>query len=246
MLLSGTTLDSAFRLGSSTAIAAFVCALAGLGCLVGGVSARFHRDQRAVWIWLAAPVFALTAVLLSRRARARAICKPEFRGAGWAARTGGALGITALILMLPTGYLMPQPKCEPVNARLVASCARLQTVGQLCREYAREADGAYPPDLSTLALISDHAQRALRVPASDEFPKEGGYYYVTGLAIDDPPEWILAFTDPVEFDRVGVLVLFVDGHVEFMQEPTFTEAIEAFKREFETNLGEPPTIIEPK
>ena len=71
------------------------------------------------------------------------------------------------------------------------------------------------------------------------------YFSVSGSANDVPSDWIFAFSDPAHHNEEGANILFVDGFVEFVREPKFTETIEAFGREYEAKFGEAPEILEP-
>jgi len=121
--------------------------------------------------------------------------------------------------------------------------ANLRTIGQGVNLYASDNNGAYPPTLQNLdyygywhclvSPLSGHGQ-----PACD-------YYYVTGLTRDDPATWIVAHADPAYTKGEGANVLYLDGHVDFVKEPQFSQDLARFKADYEKARGAPPVIIPP-
>jgi prepilin-type processing-associated H-X9-DG protein len=56
----------------------------------------------------------------------------------------------------------------------------------------------------------------------------------------------MAWGDPkYSSDGKGASVLYIDGHVEFLEEPELTQVMERFFAEYEEKYGERPTVIEP-
>ena len=130
--------------------------------------------------------------------------------------------------------------------RLDADRMNLRHIGQGVRIYAYDNYDAFPPDLHVLQESGYVSPGQLINPKSKHRPPACDYYYVIGLAPDDPPDWIVAHSDPAHYSGEGANILYLDGHAEFVREPDFTKQLEEFFAKFEQHRGVPPVVIPPK
>ncbi len=113
------------------------------------------------------------------------------------------------------------------------------------QEYADANNGVFPPRLETLVDEQFYTPRQLVCPWSGHEEPACDYFYVTGLAVRDPPNWTIAFDDPACTKGEGANVLYLDGHVEYVREPKSSQEIQRFKAAYEKARGTPPVIIPP-
>jgi len=109
--------------------------------------------------------------------------------------------------------------------------------------------GAPPPDLHTLIGEDLCVPDQLVSRSSGRVPPACDYFYVYYAALPDferEPDWILAYSDPAHHAGEGGNILYIDGRVEFVREPDFTQRIESFSASYESRHGRPPRIIPPR
>ncbi len=153
---------------------------------------------------------------------------------------GIGLAIPLILLLVPTSGTVPRWKA------MRAVCAsHLRTIGQAAMVYANDNDGDFPPALQMLIDNGSCEARHLLSPLSRHVEPACDYSYVTGLTKRDPANWIIAFADPAYRDGDGANVLYLDGHVEYVKEPKFSQELQRFKAAYEKTRGTPPVIIPP-
>ncbi len=155
------------------------------------------------------------------------------------------LGMSVGLLLLFAYWARPRVHSRDISPR--AWCAsNLRGIGQGLKVYASDYADAYPPTLRT--LIDDGVVTAWQLisPVSGHATPACDYYYVTGLTLNDPAMWIVAYGDPAYLKGAGANVLYVDGHVAFVKEPQFSQDLARFRADYETARGTPPVIIPPR
>jgi len=120
-------------------------------------------------------------------------------------------------------------KVAPKVANILVSQVELNQIGFACRAYAADNNGAYPPDLGTLARVRNLPPQTFILPGSgtkvptDLSPDQtaqwindnADYEYVgKGLTSQSNPRCVVATENASSSrdDKVGVL--FLDGHTE--------------------------------
>ncbi|HUU22413.1 MAG TPA: hypothetical protein VM389_07730 [Phycisphaerae bacterium] len=140
---------------------------------------------------------------------------------------------TAQADKLLTEMIAPSLQRARQLARRAISGSHLASIGKAMHQYAADNKGAFPPNLGVLVQKKYLSAEALVNPARPA--SKPGYVYLPprepGRAA---PDTLVAYEAHDQWGE-GVNVLCVDGHVEFVRDPT----------RFETLLkqagGEPPT-----
>lgn len=111
------------------------------------------------------------------------------------------------------------------------SAANLRQIGLGLHTYAATFRGKMPPDLHTLLQKGFAADKRLfENPSRKKHDPTGDYAYVAGLGnlrIQElPPGFVIAYEKVDDLDKSeGLNVLFVDGHVEWMEPAAFKKAL---------------------
>jgi prepilin-type processing-associated H-X9-DG protein len=151
----------------------------------------------------------------------------------------GVVGVLAWLVLTPrlhgTREMMPRAQCA----------SNLRGIGQGLKAYAADNGDAFPPSLETLIHEGLCARLQFVSPLSKHKEPACDYYYVTGLTNNDPDDWILAYADQAYINGQGANLLYLDGHVDFVREPGFTQELDRFKTAYERARGIPPVIIPP-
>jgi hypothetical protein len=206
--------------------------------------------------FLFCPIVSVVALILGIVATVRASEQPEVYGGKGMAIAGICLGGGGLIwallwVPLTISILLPSLSRARELAKRAVDASNLRGIGQACQIYANGNGDQLPPNFQYLLDAGLLTQGQLQDPGDPDDTNMRDYYFVSYGAVsapfkDLPTHWVLAFSDPAYHNDEGANILFINGHVEFIKEPKFTETIDKFKREFEAKFGEPPTIIEPK
>lgn len=155
-----------------------------------------------------------------------------------------AAGCTAAVLLfaavLVAGYL----RSEYVSRRAaLLDRVNLQRISLAMLEYAAANDGSAPERLEQLV--------ASRLLAPGDLLRQGsprgatcGYWYVLGLAADDPPDWpVVLSADPRS--GAALIVLLRDGDVQSWSGARAKSAWSRFEFEHHHARGSLPLIIAP-
>jgi hypothetical protein len=191
---------------------------------------------------LICPALPASALVLGTVALVRVRRRPE-------RYSGKRLALAAIILggielaVVPTLLRLTIQAPEFLTRDYVAS--QFHGIVQGARLYARDHEGAFAPDLETLADEAYLSILYLRHPSSAPGPAFTDFSYVSGLRKDDPNDWIVVYSDPAFHWNEGAHIARLDGTVQFVKEPQFTKEIEQFKEAYEQARGAPPTIIAP-
>jgi len=201
---------------------------------------------------LLCPILSVVALVLGIVATVRASSQPTVYGGKGMAIAGICLGGAAILWVpLMISIFLPRLSNDPGPAKRALDAANLRTIGQACQIYANDNRDQLPPNFQYLLDAGLITPGQLQNPGDPDATNVCDYYFVSYAALSLPAsavrsDWVVAFSDPAYYNGEGAIILFIDGHVEFIREPKFTETIDKFKREFEAKFGEPPTIIEPK
>jgi competence protein ComGC len=202
------------------------------------------------------PIVSVIALILGIVATVRVSNQPTLYGGKGMAIAGICLGGGGLIwalmwVPLMISILLPSLSRARELAKRAVDAANLRGIGQACQIYANANRDQLPPNFQYLLDAGLITPGQLQNPSDPDATNTRDHYFVSygdvSAPLEDlPAHWVLAFSDPAYHNSEGANILFVNGDVEFVKEPEFTETIEAFKREFEAEFGKPPTIIEPK
>lgn len=101
----------------------------------------------------------------------------------------------------------------------VRSMARddLRQVGWAMQLYAREHEGLYPPDPRSILADRNIPPQMLRCPTHREDSSHECYTYIAGQWLAADPGSVLLYGKPGCLSVDGAPVLFLDGHVEWLQ-----------------------------
>ncbi len=189
----------------------------------------------------------LVGVILAIVALVRSSREPTRYG-GTPMAIGGLVtgGISVLIAPLVLAIIIPSVAEGREAAMRTRSMTNMRGIAQACLIYANDNDGAFPPDLQVLLNEGLCGPENFVNPLSGNSPPACDYFYVTGLTEDDAPNWIVAYSDPAHHDDEGASILYLDGHVNFVKEPGFSQEIQAFEQAYEADRGEPPVVIPPQ
>lgn len=211
------------------AIAALVCGIVGIAvCMPVGI----------------------VGLILGIIATTRASREPErYGGKGLAIAgicTGGVSLLMIPVIALMISMLLPSlARAREITKRAV-DASNLRGIGQAMLVYAHDNDHHFPPDFQALLDDGSITAQQLTDPSSANLPPRCDYYYVVGLTSDDPADWIVAYCDPANHGGEGANILYVNGRVEFVKEPGFTQEIEGFQANYEKSRGQPPSIAPPQ
>ncbi len=182
-------------------------------------------------------VSAVALVLRSRR--------PQRVGGGRRALAGllmslMGVGWFGLICWSRAAVYGPWGALRQMDAR-----SRLEELGGTLATYAGEHGGGFPPELQVLVDVQLAEPYMLRLACVDTPNALFDFHYVSGLDQSCPTEWIVVFADSDLFNNEGGGLLHVDGSVQLLDEPEFSERMERLVNGFEAERGRPPEIIEP-
>ncbi|MFT3787408.1 MAG: hypothetical protein QM770_14785 [Tepidisphaeraceae bacterium] len=145
---------------------------------------------------------------------------------------------------LATSVMLPALGRAREQASRVKSMSNLKQMGVAMMIYQTSHNGAYPPDLKTMATDADLVGEVFLNPrTTTSIPPElqgaervawaaenGDYVYVNGYTAQTAnAETILAYENPERVGQ-GVAVLYGDGHVEWMRMPDFERQLDKQKR----------------
>jgi prepilin-type processing-associated H-X9-DG protein len=177
-------------------------------------------------IFLCIPVASLLAVIFGIIG-IKKTSDPRVGGKGMAI-AGLVLGILGLML-LPV-ILLPAINRARQVANRVESAKNLNQIGSACRLYANEFEGAFPPDLGTLATAENLPVQTFIAPnseiaapgnlsgadAANWINNYSDYIYLgSDLRVTSDPGSVVAYEKDQTNHGDGVNMLFADGHVAF-------------------------------
>ena len=197
------------------------------------------------------PIFGVVALILGIVATVRASSEPTVYGGKGMAIAGICLGGAALLWVpLMMSILLPSLARARELAKRAVDASNLRGVAQAFVIYANDHNGQPPPNLKALMDAGIVIAGQLQNPCDPDATNTCDYYFVRYDAVTDwdaefSNDWVMAYSDPAYHNGEGANILFADGHVEFVNEPEFTQTLKDFKREFEAKFGEPPAILEP-
>lgn len=139
-----------------------------------------------------------------------------------------------------TAVMLPSLSRARHLAKRAVSEANLRGIGQACLIYANDNGGRFPPSFEQLIELGIASRKQLQSPSDptaqlralgytgdnepSDAPVTGSYIYLAGQTTDSDARNILAYERI--YDDDGTLVLFVDGHAEFIKPlETFKKAL---------------------
>jgi hypothetical protein len=157
--------------------------------------------------------------------------------------TGGA---SLLVAPLAVALLLPSFANWSEGLSRTIATSNLVAVERVLKSYAGDNAGQFPPDLSVLIDTGAIEAGFLQDPSEGSFTNACDFYYVTGLTTTDPGEWIIAFGDASNHGGEGASIVYLNGVVNFVKEPEFSQEIERFQRAYEAKRGTRPAIRNPR
>ncbi|MHC4248421.1 MAG: DUF4190 domain-containing protein [Planctomycetota bacterium] len=135
-------------------------------------------------------------------------------------------GLMMLLIVVQVGLLLPALSSARERARRSKCSSNAKQITYGLMLYSGDNDERFPASLDELRpdYISD---REIFVCPSNP---DGGYVYVKGLSASDSPECVLVYDAAGNHDGAGRNVAFIGGHVQWMTEPQFTEALARTKQ----------------
>ncbi|MCP4260996.1 MAG: DUF1559 domain-containing protein [Planctomycetes bacterium] len=119
-------------------------------------------------------------------------------------------------------FLAPSLMQARTQARRMVCATNLKGIGLALIIYANDYDDQFPPDLETLISKAEMPAKGLICPASKL--KKTYIYRGASITVDDTP-WMITVYDKTGNHSDGRNVLFLDGHVEWVEEERFQELI---------------------
>ncbi len=124
---------------------------------------------------------------------------------------------------MAVAMLLPALNQARGRARQAECANNLKQIGLACHMYADEHNGQFPDKLEVLAGDYLKDKDVLHCPSAPGRPDSLSYGYIRGLTSKDSDK-VLAF-DAEGNHRTGRNVLFGDGHVQWMPEAQFQDAV---------------------
>jgi len=122
---------------------------------------------------------------------------------------------------MATSILLPSLSRSRELAKRAISVSNLRGIGMACHMYGSDHDGQFPPSLTALVEADLIAPGMLQSPRQPDAAE--AYVYVGGQSRSSDSRNVLAYEKPVGDE--GTNVLFVDGHVEFLDLESFRQAV---------------------
>jgi len=151
----------------------------------------------------------------------------------------------------PTAALLA-PQESPAMARArekstqIRCAANLRAIGQALHIYANDNSDRLPPDLTLLDSLGLVRPEQLQSPLDKNESNACDYLYVPEMRLGGGRRnWLVAWGDPRYTDGKGASILYLDGHVEYVEEPKLSEIMSRFLREFEGQFKHAPKIVAP-
>lgn len=142
--------------------------------------------------------------------------------------TGGIAGQlstvpVAFATSMTASILLPSLARARELAKRTVSSSNLRGLGMGCHIYANDHDSAFPTDLGQLVQQGVATAKMLHSPRDRGPDSETSYVYISGQKQSSDVRNVLAY-EKVLGDE-GTNVLFVDGHVEWMDVASFAAAL---------------------
>lgn len=190
---------------------------------------------------------ALVGLILGIVALVKASKQPDTYGGQPMATAGIVLGGIGMIagvfwLAMSAGILLPALGKARLNANQLKSGTQLRAIGSALRTYAQSYDQAFPEvgaDI-TQRLVSEVPAELFVAPFVDTGSATVSYLYCAGQSNSLDAGTILMFENPA-INRVGINVLFQDGHVEFIRAADIASTLKDVEN-VQTPEGQPFTL----
>lgn len=156
----------------------------------------------------------------------------HYQGPGLETSLTGVAGAS-----LGMGILMPALARVRQLAFRMTSGENLVVVGKVCLSYAKGHEGKLPPSLGRLVIRGELADACLESKLRPDDFHGASYLYVAGQTMQMSGQNVLAYENPA-YSIDGVNVLFLDGHVEFMNPDAFREALQATCERLDRDMPE--------
>jgi hypothetical protein len=104
---------------------------------------------------------------------------------------------------------------EDLLSKRRISAANLKGLGTCCWGYSVDHGDNMPPDFETLVQLGTSHPKSLVSPLNPD-PESESYVYIPGQNTNMDSKNVLAYEKPETHGYAGTLVLFMDGHVDWM------------------------------
>lgn len=128
-------------------------------------------------------------------------------------------------------------------SRRAADLDALRRIGAACLVYAALHEGSFPPTLTALSEAGQLRADDLRSRSAGQAGRACDYFYIAGLRPDDPPHWIMAYSDPRAAG--GACVLRVDGSSEYLLRDGLEAELKRLTAEFRSSRGRDLSVVLP-
>jgi prepilin-type processing-associated H-X9-DG protein len=119
-------------------------------------------------------------------------------------------------------FIAPALLETKAKAARYACATNLKGIGMALMIYANDHNDEFPPDLETLISKAEMSAQGLVCPAT--MLKDSYIYRGASITLDDTP-WMITVYEKSGNHNGGRNVLFLDGHVEWVEEERFQELI---------------------
>jgi len=134
---------------------------------------------------------------------------------GFSTFAGGQLATSAL----GASIMIPAMAQAREQAKRTVCSANLRGIGQGMYIYAVDHDDKFPAKLQDLVDTNMNTADQFVCPSTDHTindPIDSSYVYIAGQTTNGNPRNVLVYERPENHGEDGVCVLFMDGHVEFV------------------------------
>jgi prepilin-type processing-associated H-X9-DG protein len=156
------------------------------------------------------------------------------------AQMGASSGVLAGVAVgaLVVAILLPSLARARELAKRAVSASNLRGIGQGMHIYANDHDGRFPERFDDLIKAGMIVPGYLNSPRDDE--GNVSYVYVSGQTDNDDPRNVLAYEKIIGDE--GTIVLFLDGHVQWMKLPDFKKGLSQTYQRLGREAEMPPEL----
>jgi len=185
------------------------------------------------------PIFGVLGIIFGIVALVKANNQPEeYGGKGMA--IGGLCVGGASVLLIPVIIAVALPALSRARelAKRAVCEANLRGIGQSLYIYAYANDEWFPESMDDLVRLGHVTSGQLQCPSEADPSNASDYIYIPGLKRSAPADWVVVYEDLGNHGDGGNLV-YVDGHVAYLKEPTYSEELQRVRAAIEqSEFGE--------
>lgn len=150
--------------------------------------------------------------------------------------------ILLIILVAFVVVTQSRPRQIRESTKRALCRANLWAIGQALQLYADDHDGRFPANFQALVDAGHCRVKVFRCLGGSGTAGASSYEYVSGLDTKAEGDWIVVYEDPADHLGQGALVLFIDGHTEFLD----AEKLDAELRRVQAAIEESPYAGRPE